>query len=240
MFAALLLPAFRLQAVLRLREELGRRPVALVDETTGRGTVLELTPPALAAGASIGMASTQALARCPALQLLVRSLAQEEAVSSMLLEVACALSPEVEATREGLCTVDLRGAKISDWRSGGRRLLPAGAAPSSGQIGAGPNPDLASSRRARRRRRWWCKTPRRFSRSLAVTDMDPPPELLASCTNGAFTHAGQLTSLPKGESPIGWAPSGSALAARRGPLERLLRWPPGRGIFRGVRFRARD
>ena len=46
MFAAIFLPQFRLQAALRFRKELWAQPIALVDEGSGKGLVLDVTPPA--------------------------------------------------------------------------------------------------------------------------------------------------------------------------------------------------
>ena len=97
-YAAILLPQFPLQAVLRLREERQVEPIAVVEGGTEKGRVLEMTGTAAASGVLRGMASTQALARCPALRIWPRSAAQEQIVSALLLEVAGTLSPLIEAT----------------------------------------------------------------------------------------------------------------------------------------------
>ena len=106
MFAVVLLPNFRLQAVLRFREEMHARSVALVDGNDPKAGILEINEAAKAAGVTTGQTSTQALARCPALAIFPRSAAQEHAAQSALLEIAGTLSPEVEATADGFCTVN--------------------------------------------------------------------------------------------------------------------------------------
>src|SRR5689334_1477836 len=113
MFAVLLLPNFRLQAALRNRQELCKKPVAVTDQETG--AVLEFTSAAEAQGVRVGLPGVQAMARCPELMLLPRAFAAEQVVRNALLEVGACLSPSIEATSDGCCTVDLRGAKVSDW-----------------------------------------------------------------------------------------------------------------------------
>ncbi len=108
MFAAIFLPHFRLQAALRFREALWAQPIAIVDEQSGAGLVLEATPPAIAAGVNAGLTSSQAMARCPALRLLPRAFEQEKNASAALMEIAESLSPDFEATAPGISIVDLR------------------------------------------------------------------------------------------------------------------------------------
>ncbi len=224
MFAVLLLPAFRLQAALRLREELWKKPLALVDETTTRGTVLELTPPAISAAVCVGMASTQAIARCPALQLLPRSPAQEAAAGAALLEVAGALSSKIEATGEGLCTMDLRTTKIADWQKWGTDAIGRLAALClHAKIGIAANPDLALLAARSAESVLVVQNAPAFLSSLAVAKIDPPPELLAILRDWGVTHLGQLTHLPKGELVDRLGPEAGALWQRAaGRSERLL------------------
>jgi protein ImuB len=109
MFAAVFLPMFGLQSVLRAEPELHSRPAALVEGDTHKGVVCEATVAALAAGVCAGMSSPQALARCDGLVFKARSIPAEKAATQVLLQAVYAFSPHLEATAEGVCTVDLRG-----------------------------------------------------------------------------------------------------------------------------------
>ena len=64
-FAAILLPHFPLQAALRLRSEAAAEPVAVVEGSTEKGRVLEVTEAAEALGEQRGMLSPQPIARGP-------------------------------------------------------------------------------------------------------------------------------------------------------------------------------
>src|SRR5687767_14924828 len=111
MFAVIALPNFRMQAALRFREELRARPAALIDPADLKAGARELNEAAEAAGVEIGQTPTQALARCATLTIVPRHLAQEESARAALLELAGTLSPTIEATASGVCTVDLRASR---------------------------------------------------------------------------------------------------------------------------------
>ena len=143
-FAAIVLPHFCLQAVLRFREELCSRAVAIVDEASAKGCILDMTAAAETAGVFVNLPSTQALARCPGLILLPRAPAQEKIVSQILLEIAASLSPAIEETGEGICMIDLRGTKISDHEKWGREIVQHFAElQMEVSIGIAETPDLA-------------------------------------------------------------------------------------------------
>src|SRR5450631_2031374 len=95
-FAAIFLPQFYLQAVLRLREEKWKEPIAIVEGETAKGCVLEFTDRAAQAGVRQGMASPQAIARCADLRLWQRSLLQEQIITALLIETGGMFSPFVE------------------------------------------------------------------------------------------------------------------------------------------------
>jgi protein ImuB len=128
LFASLLIPDFYLQAALRdhvlsvesdlPNESDFRQPAALIDEREKKPIILELNQAAQSAGVASGMTPSQALARCLDLLVLPRSLQQEVAVQEILLERTFTLSPYVEETAPGLCTVQFfdhrdRTAEIS-------------------------------------------------------------------------------------------------------------------------------
>jgi protein ImuB len=200
MFAVILLPDFRMQAALRFREDMRARPVALIDEHEPKSGVLEMNLHADAAGVRTGQTSTQALARCPSLAIVPRSPAQEQAAQSALVEIASTLSPEVEATADGYCTIHLRTSREKDWQSLGNRTV-AGlhALNMSAQAGFASNPDLAFIAARHARPVLVVQTPQAFLANLALHELNPSPELLSVLGDWGIHNLAQLTSLPKGE-----------------------------------------
>ena len=111
MFAVLHLSDFTLQALLRANPPLAHQPVALARPDAP--TVEACTPSAAADGVCPGQSLPQAVARCPA--LIIRpphpGLARE--AEAAFLGVAFSVSPHVELTAIGACTLDLRGLPSS-------------------------------------------------------------------------------------------------------------------------------
>ncbi len=200
MFTVILLPNFRLQAALRFREELHAQPVALIDEHEPKSGVLEINAAAETEGVRTGQTSTQALARCPSLTIIPRSPAQEQAAQSALLEIAGTLSPEVEATADGYCTVNLRTSREKNWQALGSRAVSGLASlRMSAQAGIAANPDLAFIAARHARPVLVVQTPHAFLANLALHELNPAPELLAVLGDWGIHNLAQLTSLPRGE-----------------------------------------
>lgn len=105
MFGAIYLPDFGLQAALRYQPELHAQPVALLSCEEAKATLLQVTPTAFELGVRPGMTPSQGLARTLRLRIKARAREQEKIVGEILLEHAASLSPEVEATAPGVCTV---------------------------------------------------------------------------------------------------------------------------------------
>ncbi len=105
MYTVIRIPDFPLQAALRHEPE--GNAVALVDENLAKPKISHLSAAARASGVCEGMTSAQALSRCPGLLLKVRSPSQENAARDALLHCAYGVSPRIEATGEGLCTLDM-------------------------------------------------------------------------------------------------------------------------------------
>ncbi len=105
MFACLYLPDFALQAALRYAPEAQRTPVALLGDDSAKATIWQLTPSAAEAGVVAGMTPSQGLARCLRLTIRARAPEQEKIAGEILLHHAATLSPEIEATALGVCTV---------------------------------------------------------------------------------------------------------------------------------------
>ena len=124
MFAVIVIPGFSLQAVLRILPiGRARRAVAVMTSEDSRSAVLQCNAVAAAAGIVPGLTAAQAMARCPDIEMHARSDCAETAAHEAALAAAWTLSPRVEETAPGICTIDLRGH--SDAKKAGR--LAAGA-----------------------------------------------------------------------------------------------------------------
>lgn len=107
MFAVLEIPDFPLQALLRMRPLLRREPVGILKGEGRRAVITQVNP--LAATVRLGSSAAQALADCPGLQLLSPSPDAEREAAALLLTAGWTLSPRVEPTTVGRCTIDLNG-----------------------------------------------------------------------------------------------------------------------------------
>src|SRR3981081_2483926 len=105
MFATIYTPNFYLQAALHHRTESPSNPVALIETHERKAIVVQLNEAAEQAGVRIGMTPSQALARCLQVAIKTRSRLQEAVMQEILLHYAFTLSPFVEATAPGICTV---------------------------------------------------------------------------------------------------------------------------------------
>lgn len=147
MFATIYIPNFYLQAALRHEEAAPLlspvpTPVALIDERSKKTVILQLNPVAEAAGVRVGMTPSQALARCLSLLIKPRSHAQEKSAQGILIEQAFTLTPYVEESGLGLCTVQFTDnrdllAKVS------RVVSRLDACHLTAQVGLGPAPDTS-------------------------------------------------------------------------------------------------
>ena len=109
MLAALYIPDFAVQAVLRSQPALAReQPLAVLEGVPPLLRVMAVNESARAAGVEIGMTKLQAEAM-PNLVMRRRSLFQEQSAQAALLDCACAFSPRVEATAADTMLVDLEG-----------------------------------------------------------------------------------------------------------------------------------
>lgn len=146
MFAVLHVEAFALQAALRAGPPVaGTRPASLITGL-GRQTALgECNRAARAAGLSAGMSFAQALARCPSLLLRPPDPAGEAEARAVLLAAALTLSPAVEDTATGCCTIDLRGTDPAGRRGAAEAAVRALAATDlEANAGAARTPRLAA------------------------------------------------------------------------------------------------
>jgi protein ImuB len=107
MFATIYLPNFYLQAATRHSRTVleCETPVALIEEQERKPVIIQLNETAEKAGIRKGMTPSQALARSLRVVIRVRISSQEKSVQEMLLHHAFTLSPFVEDTAPGVCTV---------------------------------------------------------------------------------------------------------------------------------------
>ena len=142
-YAVLSVPDFALRALQRSDPSLCGRAVAIVSGEGRKARVTEAS--AEAVGVAPGLASTLAMSRCPGIVLRQREPESEVEAHRLLLAAAFTLSPRVESTGTGCCTVDLRGADLprteSLMRLRAAELAALGLAP---RIGAGATPLLAA------------------------------------------------------------------------------------------------
>ena len=112
MHAAVWLPRFQLQAVLRAQSVPPGGVVALLDEAPAgakdKGRVLHASELGEQRGIWPGMSAPQAQARCVQITFFYRDLLQEAAAHQDLLASASLWTPDYEATLPGMCVLDLR------------------------------------------------------------------------------------------------------------------------------------
>ncbi len=106
MFATIYLPNFYLQAATRHQPELCAKPVALIEEQERKPLIIQLNEAAEKASIRKGMTPSQALARSLQVVIKVRANMQEKSMQEILLHHAFILSPFVEDTAPGVCTIE--------------------------------------------------------------------------------------------------------------------------------------
>jgi nucleotidyltransferase/DNA polymerase involved in DNA repair len=142
MFATIYLPNFYLQAAMRHQPELRAQPVALLEEQEKKPVIIQLNEAAEQAGIRQGMTPSQALARYLQVTIKARGRRQEKSIQEMLLHHAFTLSPFVEATRPGICTIQFTdnrdlSAKVS------RVIEQLAQCEITAQAGIAPTPDTS-------------------------------------------------------------------------------------------------
>ena len=142
MFATIYLPNFYLQAAMRHQPELRAQPVALLEEQEKKPVIIQLNEAAKQAGIRNGMTPSQALARYLQVTIKARGRMQEKSIREMLLHYAFTLSPFVEATKPGICTIQFTdnrdlSAKVS------RVIEQLTECEITAQAGIAPTPDTS-------------------------------------------------------------------------------------------------
>ncbi len=248
MYTVLHLPDFFVQAVLRTETVELTRPAALFAENTKKSLVIATNAAARAVGVELQMTAPQAVARCPALLIRIRHPAAEADARAALIAVGFTLSPLIEHTAPGVCTIDLRGtdprqhaatssAAVTQLERLGFNAT-AGIAPTPllalYAARAVPAP-RARDRPATRPEPGTSRITIDFENILTITDAtsflaplpiataDPPPKIAGVLRNWGVQTLGQLTALSRDDIGRRLGPEGLALWDRaRGGASRPL------------------
>jgi protein ImuB len=144
MFLVLHLPAFPLQALLRLKCDPVPSPAAVTEAQGKQSRVVAANELAQAGGVELGQSLAQARARLHALEVYSRQPRIEEAAMDLLFALAYTHTPYLERTGPGLLTLELRGLRGDGCPRLARAFLAElhthGFSP---RLGLGPTPDLA-------------------------------------------------------------------------------------------------
>jgi len=107
-FAAIFVPNFRLQAVVRCEPELAVRPIALIDGPPPTYQVVAVNRLAARLGVAEGMTKI-AVTHFPGVEIRPRGKLQETTAHAVLLDVAWSFSPRMEDTAPDTILIDLEG-----------------------------------------------------------------------------------------------------------------------------------
>lgn len=215
MFAVLHVADFALHAVLRTEPDTHDKPAALFSGVGKKSTVLATTPGARAAGVELGMTAPQAVARCPALLIRGPNATAEAESRAALLALAFTLSPAIEDTAPGICTVDLRGHTREKYEPAihatlaelARLGLPATA-------GVARTPLLALYAARATASVLIVDSEKNFLAPLPLAAADPSPELAAVLADWGLRTLGDLTALPRDDIVRRFGAAGLALWQR--------------------------
>jgi protein ImuB len=224
MFGCIFLPRFRLQAALRWHD--ARGPAVIVEETTLKGIVSEVSEEAAAKGIAPGMTSAQALARARDLIIRLRSPAQEECLNQILIQTALALSPDVELCCDGACVADLRCVrKETCWQQlADHQVAQLRTQGLCAMMGIAPTPDLALLAARGAQPAAVIYDPGAFTSGLPIETLDPSEDLLQILRGWGIRRVGEFLALPKAATIERLGPAAEALRRKvSGRNKRLLR-----------------
>lgn len=215
MFAVVEAPDFPLQALRRLEARLADSPVVLLRGEGRRAVVAMASPRAADAGVRSGMTAAQALAKCPELVVRQPSAEAEGEAHAVLLAACWQASPRVESTASGLCTLDLAGREMRQFR----RELPQlrDQLQSHGlvcRIGVADSPLVARFAAYCAQPELWVKDTRSFLAPLPISLLGPTPEEASLLATLGLSTLGALTRLPRDAVAKRLGPRGDELWAR--------------------------
>jgi protein ImuB len=224
MFATLFIPDFALQAALRYQPELRQAAIALIPEKTARARILQSTALARATGALPGMTPSQGQARCPELQILIRSPEAERCARAAVLDCASAFSAYVEDTADGVCTLELKRVRNLRVEEFAESLLGRIARLQlEGRVGFAPNASLALLA-AQSTERWRQVRAASELGGLPLTSLAFPAPMLEILTRWGIRTLGEFTALGQEALTERLGPEVLPLLAQaQGNVERPLR-----------------
>jgi protein ImuB len=173
--------------------------VALLEDAPAKAVVWQMTEAARQAGVGRGLTATQATARCRDVVIKTRARAQEQTVTALLLQCAACFSPAVEATAEGVCTLDLKGlpvaGELEKWAqtiidSLARLQLRA-------RVGAAATPQLAGLAAQRARPFLLARNAEEFIAALPLEALEPDAETLEILEMWGIRTVGGFLALGK-------------------------------------------
>lgn len=189
-------------------------PAVLFSGTTKKSVALVLNAPARAAGVELGMSAPQAIARCADLLIRAPDAAAEADARATLLAAAFTVSPHVEATAPGVCTLDAHGlataARARACQTAIARLASLGLVATAG-IARTPLLALYAAR----------QVGPVSNRPIALTPPTPPSNAVQAGHRPALPHASVHEVTPAAESAF-LAPLPLAAAELDGELAGIL------------------
>lgn len=222
-FAVLLVPDFALHAARRSDATLRNKPFAIITGEGRKAAVAQVS--AEAAGAEPGLAVTLAMARCPGIILRPRDPQSESDSQRLLVASAFTLSPRVEVTEAGCCTIDLLGAdEARTERAMHAAVVELARLGLPARAGAAATPLLALYAARQTQSVLMVRDRADFLRDLPVATAEPTVNQAEVLHNWGIRSLGQLTALQKAEIGRRLGTDGVALWERAaGEAVRLLR-----------------
>jgi len=200
MFAVLHIADFALQALLRNEPGSTGNAAALFDGTRKKSLILVANTEARTAGVNPGMTAPQAVARCASLLIRTPQPELEVEASRVLLAVGFTLSPSIEETEPGVCTIDLRGLDVSQHVTRATQAvaqLTLLGLPTTAGIARTPLLALYAAHATRSVLR--IDNERNFLAPLPLATAAPSPTLAEIFLNWGLRTLGDFTALPRDE-----------------------------------------
>ncbi len=177
--------------------------------------IIACTESARSSGVELGQTPAQALARCAGLRIVPVSAAASAEAQAALLATAFSISPSLEATAPGICTLDLAGVAPEARESVVRRgLAQLSALGLQGTAGLAATPLLALYAARRAEPFLAVGSARDFLAPLPLAAADPPRDLAEILARWGIRTLGDLTALPKASLAQRLGPAGVALWER--------------------------
>jgi protein ImuB len=173
-----------------------RVPAALLDADGKR--VIELNPPAEAAGIPLSASTGLAVARVPELLCLPRMFSWEARLQDALLQLAYRHSPLLQNTAPGVCTLDLRMRRDADHTLWLRDLLnQLRQLGLKAKAGLGANPEVALQAARIADPLLEITGDRASLRALPLECLQPSPEMMQILRGWGVHTVGALMRLPR-------------------------------------------